>query len=225
MKHYTYFDIETGPVPEAEMQALIPEFNPDDVKLGNLKDQKKIEAKIEAARENHVTNFTSKAALSPLTGQVLAIGWARDSEAPITHFKSDFFDDEAGLLRAFWQEFNALNSNRIVRWVGFNILRFDVPFLIKRSMKHGIGCPGAFDGDRFSHQWLDLFKVWQMGDYKLMQSLDKICRFMGMEGKNGNGGDFDFYFRTEPDKADGYLINDVEITRNLHRKFQQTFGE
>ena len=35
------FDIETGPLPEAELAALIPPFDPTEVKTGNLKDTEK----------------------------------------------------------------------------------------------------------------------------------------------------------------------------------------
>ena len=95
------FDIETGPLSEAELHAVFEppqppeqpgEFNPDSVKLGNLKDEAKIQERIEKAKQEHDkqcreydTNvkkahdeawekFVDSAALSPVTGQVLAVG-------------------------------------------------------------------------------------------------------------------------------------------------------
>ena len=32
------FDIETGPLPETELAALLPPFDPNEVKVGNIKD-------------------------------------------------------------------------------------------------------------------------------------------------------------------------------------------
>lgn len=69
-----FFDIETGPLPENELAALMPPFDPSEVKTGNIKDPEKIAAKIAEAEVNHKRDFIEKAALDPLTGRVVAIG-------------------------------------------------------------------------------------------------------------------------------------------------------
>ncbi len=61
------FDIETGPLPESELVALVPPFDPAEVKTGNIKDPEKIAAKIAEAEANHRCDFFDKAALDPLT--------------------------------------------------------------------------------------------------------------------------------------------------------------
>ncbi len=68
------FDIETGPLPEAELANMLPPFDPAEVKTGNLKDPAKIAEKIAEAEANHRRDFFDKAALDPLTGRVVAIG-------------------------------------------------------------------------------------------------------------------------------------------------------
>jgi hypothetical protein len=68
------FDVETGPLPEADLAALMPVFDPAEVKTGNLKDPAKIAEKIAEAEANHHRDFFDKAALDPLTGRVVAIG-------------------------------------------------------------------------------------------------------------------------------------------------------
>ena len=68
------FDIETGPLPENELLAMMPAFDPADVKSGNLKDPAKIAEKIAEAEANHRRDFIGRAALDPLTGRVVAIG-------------------------------------------------------------------------------------------------------------------------------------------------------
>ena len=65
--NYTVFDIETGALPLAELEAIMPEFEPSKV----LKDPEKIKADIEAKR----AEWIDRAALSPVSGQVLAIGY------------------------------------------------------------------------------------------------------------------------------------------------------
>ena len=72
--HTIFFDIETGPLPEGELAALLPPFDPAEVKTGNIKDPAKIAEKIREAEEAHRRDFFDRAALDPLTGRVLAIG-------------------------------------------------------------------------------------------------------------------------------------------------------
>ena len=64
-----FFDIESGPQPDAYLSTVLPAFNPEDVKLGNIKDPEKIAAKIEEARCNHFTNFKANAALDAKYGK------------------------------------------------------------------------------------------------------------------------------------------------------------
>ena len=104
---YIVFDTETAPEPDNVLEGLFTfdkstvknyrlltsDFEPSEVKLGNMKDPAKIEAKIEAARLKFTMDkaavadnidtaraeawqtFRDRAALSPLTGRVLAVGW------------------------------------------------------------------------------------------------------------------------------------------------------
>ena len=106
MQHIV-FDIEIAPEPDIVLERLFSfdestvknyrlltsNFEPSEVKLGNMKDSAKIEARIEVARLKFTTDkaavaenietarseawqtFRDRAALSPLTGRVLAVGW------------------------------------------------------------------------------------------------------------------------------------------------------
>ena len=63
---YNIFDIETGPLPVAQLVDLMPEFEAPK----NFKDPEKIEANL----KQQEARWIEKAALSATTGQVLAIG-------------------------------------------------------------------------------------------------------------------------------------------------------
>ena len=45
------FDVETGPLAESELSALLPPFDPAEVKCGNMKDPAKIAEKLAEAEE------------------------------------------------------------------------------------------------------------------------------------------------------------------------------
>ena len=218
------FDIETGPLPEAELEALLPPFDPAEVKVGNLKDPEKIAAKIAEAEANHRQSFVDRAALDPLTGRVLAIGVLDVSGAP-AEVKIIGWQDEAELLRDFW-ELCMGDMGRVNELIGFNSHLFDLPFLVRRSWKHRVQVPrGIRRGRYWSDQSVDLRESWQLGDRMARGSLDAIARHLGVGAKLSapvakcvphgpmiTGKDFAGLWVSDRSTAEAYLRNDLELT-------------
>jgi len=207
-----YFDIETGPLPLEQIEALIPEFNPADVKVGNIKDPDKIVAKIEEARAGHRQSFIDRAALSPITGQVLAIGYTTDEGA----IECATQGDEPALLESFWHMIEP-PAGKVVRWAGFNIFGFDLPFLVKRSWMLGVEVPPIRRGRYWADWLIDLRELWQLGDRMAPGSLDVIAKAFGVGAKNGDGAMFAELLKSNPEQAIDYLRNDVDMTRRVAR--------
>jgi hypothetical protein len=230
------FDIETGPLPEAELAALMPPFDPAEVKTGNLKDPAKIAEKIAEAEANHRRDFFDKAALDPLTGRVVAIGVmvfeSRPGEGVAFDEPAPMFvighDDEAKTLREFWAVVRA-EMGRLHPLVGFNIGNFDLPFLYRRSWKHRVPVPfGLRRGRYWGDQITDLREVWQLGDRQARGSLDMLAKHLGVGAKlaapagNGaspgkiiTGADFAQLWQSDRSKALAYLRNDLELTAKV----------
>jgi len=216
------FDVETGPLAESELVAMMPAFDPAEVKCGNLKDPAKIAEKIAEAEANHRRDFFDKAALDPLTGRVIAIG--------MLDIETDKFfiighDDEARTLTEFWAATRG-EMGRNNPLIGFNIFGFDLPFLIRRSWKHRVSIPfGIRRGRYWSDQVCDLRDCWQLGDRQARGSLDTIARHLGvgakcvphgpMAGKPITGADFAGLWQTDRKSAESYLRNDVELTAKI----------
>lgn len=234
-----YFDIETEPLPEAELRALCPEFDPAAVKLGNLTDPVKIRTKIEEAEKAHWEDFAGGAALSPLTGRVAAIGVlmseggqtlsfsSRESGEPGIidctglHTPNPEHATEAFGLARFWAMVEGASE-----LVGFNTHGFDLPFLIKRSWMGKVGVPAKMrlDKDRWWPGWnIDLYKLWQLGDARGGGRLDAIARALGLAGKAGeHGAEFGRMWRSsDPEEraaAGEYLRQDVRLCLKLRER-------
>ena len=217
------FDIETGPLPESELAAVMPPFDPAEVKTGNLKDPEKVAAKIAEAEVNHRRDFFDKAALDPLTGRVVAIGVmlfdSRGEEGPMFAKGGQFYiighDDEARMLREFWAAMRG-EMGRMNPMIGFNIFGFDLPFLFRRSWKHRVVVPfGMRRGRYWSDQLVDLRDVWQLGDRQARGSLESVARHLGVGAKNGDGKAFAELWRSDRKQAEAYLRNDVELTAKV----------
>jgi hypothetical protein len=214
------FDLETGPLAESELSALLPPFDPAEVKTGNLKDPAKIAEKIAEAEANHRREFIERAALDPLTGRVVAIGvmtFDARGEVPTAFGKGGKFfiighDDEARTLFEFWELTRGVQG-RTNPMVGFNIFGFDLPFLFRRSWKHRVPVPfGLRRGRYWSDQLIDLRDAWQLGDRQARGSLDSIARHLGVGAKNGDGKAFAELWRSDRKSAEAYLRNDIELT-------------
>jgi hypothetical protein len=202
-----YFDIETSPLPEADIRPLMPEFTAP----GNYKDPEKIKANIAEQQ----AKWLADGALSAITGRVLCVGTLGDDV-----FLAYENEDEAKLLDQWWGAC-ALHLRAGNRMIGFCCKTFDLPFLIRRSWRYGIQVPNCvFDGRWFDSGIVDVAERWALGnrDTRDRISLDNLSKFLGIGAKNGDGKDFAALWATDRTKAIEYLKNDLELTKRAYER-------
>ena len=194
----TIFDIETGPLPDAELELVKPVFRAP----SNYKDESKISAYIIDAE----ADWKKRAALSSLTGRVLAFGTKEGETIRIIE------GTEPDMLTKFWGVFRAAEE-----MVGFCVKSFDLPFLVQRSFINQVKVPVTlFDGRYWSRDVVDLQEVWLCyGRERDGASLDAVCRACGIGGKTGSGADFARLYDTDREAALMYLRDDLNLTQKL----------
>ena len=199
-----FFDIETEALPDEELKHDLPFFEAP----STWKDPQKIAAHVEKKRLDYV----EKAALSPLTGRVLAIGIASDKDG-----QGVFEGEEDYLLGEFWKYFR---HNNEAQWVGHNTHSFDWPFLIKRSWRLGIGVPsGIKDGRWYRANLRDTMEMFTGGSYGERISLDRLGRFLGVGDKGGqSGAHFAETYHNDKAAAIEYLYNDLALTQAVFER-------
>jgi DNA polymerase III epsilon subunit-like protein len=244
------FDIETGPLPIERLREILPpfdpsaigphpgSFDPSTVKVGNLKDAKKIAEKIESAELAHnkaVADYESKlangepaywqsivedAALSAITGQVVAIGYQGKKET--LHCAIDGIT-EFQLLTQFWKVYQQGRAERRPL-VGFNIKGFDVPFVAQRSWMLGVDVPATITTATgyLDPVFIDLAERWKVGNRGAWGkpgygTLDTIAKALGIAGKPDNckGAEFASKLYGSPEDraiALSYLSSDLRMT-------------
>lgn len=235
------FDIETGPLDESTiLNMAVPfsepthpgEFDPASVKVGNLKDQAKIEAKILEAKQRHesaVADFErtrseayaawkdsaiGSAALHPATGMVVAIGYKKPGSPGMMDF-----GNEEELINQWWKIFKAAFASH-TNLVGHNILDFDLPFLVRRSWILGIDVPKQVRDYRgyWNQLFVDTGKLWQCGTRGERYSLDFVDRAFGGAGKDTTGKGFHELLKNDPEAAKAYLAKDLDLTLSVAMK-------
>jgi len=206
MTAYRVFDIETGPGPLAEIEHLLPAFEPP----GNIKDP----VKIEERRKEHRSRAIADAALSSMTGRVLAVGIKdNDGETVIL----DGGGDEWQLIRDTWHHLGKDRDDlRLPFVVGFNCTQFDLPFLMQRTWILGLSVPSWIRSGRWwDRRIIDLRDLWQSGNRETRGSLDAIARACAIGAKNGDGAQFADLWTSDRAKAIEYLKNDIRLTEAL----------
>ena len=206
-----FFDIETKPFADAQLAEAMPAFKAP----SNIKDPAKIAAKI-AEKEQA---FKDKAALSPMSSTVLAVGlWCDDGVKTMLHG-----EDEPDLIRKTWEsltDHGAFTRNVI----GWNVKRFDFPFLIKRSWALGIKLPETalenYRGRYFLNSHIiDMMDFFTMGAEQFA-SLNSALQLLGLGSKIDTSGKL-FYelYDENRELAMEYLKRDITAMVDLNKSF------
>ncbi len=142
--NYLILDIATCPIEGAEG------FLEEPSAPANYKDPEKIAAYIVEKKADAL----AKAALDPDLGCISAIGlWAMDGSGPqVIRCQDD--DDERDALVLLARN---LDATRVTysTLIGFNALKFDWPFLIRRAQYLGVHLP--LELDRYKSTHIDLY--------------------------------------------------------------------
>jgi len=178
--------------------------------------------------------------LSPLLGKVVSLafadGEAEADEAAVTVLavpppgrSQDPKDyppwlrpvDEPALLRAFW----VLASQAAVV-VSYNGRNFDVPFLVNRSLLHGVPARVDLLGNPYNlRPHLDLYRLLQPGRALGPAGLDVLCWALGLESPKGtlDGSQVaPTYARGDIEAIAAYNRGDVKATVGVYQRVRDT---
>lgn len=198
------FDIETGAESVDELTRLMPEFKAP----ANYSKKETIEKYIQEAKNDYLAG--TKASLSAVTGNVLAIGYCEyDTETKVRSSTNILEGSEYDILTIFW---NLVRNYDIV--VGFNSNYFDIPFCVRRSWKLRVEpslLPVLIKGKYLEDKYIDLVNIWNCGAQNNIK-LDYLAKYLNVGAKNGDGAAFGETYKTNRTKAVEYLINDIDIT-------------
>lgn len=164
-------------------------------------------------------------ALKAEKGRLLTIGVIIEENNRVIHqglFGRDratgkFHLDETKTLKSFWKFIGEVREGRDL-FVGHNILDFDLPFLIKRSIIHRIK-PPHISFRRFQQKPIfDTMWQWSLWRYRI--KLNDVAEAIGVpSSKDGDidGSQIYDYFRADRHEEIAlYCMRDVECTREIY---------
>ena len=172
----------------------------------NYKDEAKIAAYVAEAKQKAI----SRCALDADLCRVVAAGWHRDvGGSGVAIAATD--NQERALLKAIG--FEIATSTQVI---GFNILSFDLPILIRRAQYLGVEFPGV-SLDKFRTPHLDLMEFLSFNGKLKARSLSFYCQRFGITVPDATSGkDIDALVRAgDWISVAAHCSADVEKTRQL----------
>ena len=128
-------------------------------------------------------------------GQILCIGYADEkvngtTQRAIIGWNESFerfTNDERGLLVEFWEMLRGFRPHTD-RIVGHNIFEFDLKFIYKRSVIHGVRPTVEMSFARYrSRPVFDTMCEWERWSYRDKISLEKLARVLGIPSSKADG--------------------------------------
>ena len=194
--------------------------------------------RFQAARETEMTTelaaslYEERAAIYAEFGKVVVISAAmmylRDEKWSL-RTKSFIQDSEPELLSAFSQLLNESADKYPGNFYlcGHNIKEFDIPYLCRRMIMHGLPLPGLLDlsGRKpWETPLLDTMEMWKFGDYKSYTSLELLAHVLNIPGPKDDisGADVGRVYWKEKDvrRIALYCEKDVATVAQVMMRFQ-----
>lgn len=177
----------------------------------------------------------ARTALSGDFGRILCIGFAdEDGSGQVIHGclgwdgeARKFHCDERATLSGFWEVMRGFRPS-VDRVVGHNLFDFDLKFIYKRSVIHGVRPTVELSFARYRNQPLfDTMCEWERWGYGSKISLDQLARVLNLPSSKSDGVDgshiSELYEAGEHQKIYDYCLRDVELTRLIYRRM--TFAD
>jgi hypothetical protein len=216
-----YFDIETIP---SQIPGILDEFKAAVTAPAQYKKADSIAEWLRENRDAEAERQWLNTSFDGGLGQVCVIAFALDDSDPISYAVDDLsIAAERKVLQDFFCA--VLDAGTGPRFIGHNVIGFDIRFLWQRAMVLGVRPPFRFPRDPkpWSDQAFDTMTAWS--GVKDRISMDRLCRIFGIDGKGDMDGS-----KVWPMVRDGriaevadYCCGDVRRARALFKRM--TFAE
>lgn len=200
-----FLDIETLPAPEHMHEAL------KEIHDYKKKKKKRLGEKYSTSFED----FLSGTGLDGTFGRILCISYAINDG--IVGCICD--ENEKKVLEDFWEI-----AKDVDLFVGFNIIDFDMKYIVQRSMIHGVKPKTkvrlSFARYR-SEPMYDCMHEWNQWSFGRSVGLDALARAMGLPTSKTNmdGSEVASYYKKGKVKEIcDYCNADVEVTRKIYKR-------
>lgn len=136
--------------------------------------------------------YFSKACYLPEFSKIVGVTYANvfnDGDGNMSReINKIYVEDEKEIIERFFKVIEYLyESSGEAILCGHNISTYDIPFLVKRALKHNIPLPVMLKKTLSAKPWescvIDTMNVWKFNGFETMTSLKNIANFLGLKYK------------------------------------------
>lgn len=218
MTPFCVIDLES--IPSTTLpESLKPTFNPDDVKLGNIKDEIKKQGKILLAKQEFDEALDKKMSLDPDLCEVVCFSVI----APGNTWT--YGHDQPCLVSDAWDVIAKAYLDHIPL-VTFNGIGFDLPVLLHAALKLNIPVSPQMYSDltkKYENKWhYDLMQWFSGWDRTRWKPLSFYLKLFGIGDQSGEGSQiYDWWKAAQYDKIKAHCEEDVRLTAKLFERVAQ----
>lgn len=175
--------------------------------------------------------YQERAGIYSEFGKVVCIGMGyivHQDGQQVVRLKSLQNDDEEALLEAFCETVTHFaEQNRDIVFCGHNIKEFDIPYICRRMLIHGMDLPASLNISglkpwQIPHQ--DTLELWRFGDYKSYVSLDLLAQVLQVPSSksdiDGSQVAATYWKEKDLDRIAEYCLRDVYTTALVYMKLK-----
>ncbi len=170
---------------------------------------------IKAISKRKKEDVFEKTALDGNFGRIFCIAYIK--EPPKKSSASIISGSEKEILAKFWKLVR--NADLLI---GHNILDFDLRFIYKRSIVHGVKPTRDLNFARYRsrpiYDTMREWEKWSMGSKTSLDTLSKILGFPTSKDELSGSKVYQAYQDKEYEKIYRYCKKDVELTRKIYYK-------
>lgn len=182
------------------------------------------------------TIFEERAGIYAEFGKIVCIGLgyiSKQDGQQVVRLKAIQNDDEKALLEEFCTIIEQFEiQNKSFQFCGHNIKEFDIPYICRRLIVHGIKLPKCLNISGLK-PWqvnhLDTLELWRFGDYKSYVSLDLLATILQLPSSKSDfdGSEVGAIYWKEKDlpRIASYCLKDVYTTTLVYLKLKHWPGE
>jgi len=208
-----YLDIETIP----SQQPWVREYVASMVTHpGQMKKPENIQKWVEEEKPSAVEEAMDKCSFDGAMNQIICIGYAVDDEPAQV-----LIGDELTILKDLFSV--AIKCRHQAKYIGHNIVGFDLRVIKQRSIVLGYKPPAAIPFDAKPWDNIRVFDTMTQWDGQNKVRLDKLARAFGIKGKTTDGSQvYQMWKDGKHQEIADYCKEDVELTRKVYK--QMSYG-
>jgi len=192
-----YFDIETLPADESKFKTL--------EKLYKKKKKKGID-------KGSLEEYIESTGLDGAWGRIFCLSYAMNDD-PVECLSGE----EKDIIKTFWKI-----APQADLYIGFNVLDFDLKFILQRSIIHQIQPSVDISFARYrDFPVYDIMWEWTKWQYKI--SMDELAQALGLPtSKTALDGSavHEYYQKGKYKEIQKYCNADVELTRKIFKRMR-----